>query len=279
MKITNELKQLKIRRSLPQIIIPSNKIDMFVDWWNTDIRFQNDIPHSFEEGYVFIENNLMEYNEQNSKILISTLAKQLHTTYRVIEDRWNEFKKMTKNVTLYFKFNNNHCTLILYDITGKLWTTIEFTYGEGGKLRLFEEAPIDLHTQFTDKLESYQDYFNVVCLSLFVTSMWYIATSTKNTKYIYTKKLPTIKDNVKEVKNVKQHKIINTPVYDMTKIKVVNVDKLVQRRKGWTYSHSFQVHGHYRHYKNGKVVFISSYIKGKDKDLQPQAITLEPKEL
>lgn len=42
--------------------------------------------------------------------------------------------------------------------------------------------------------------------------------------------------------------------------------KLITRKKGWTYSHSFQVHGHY---KDGKVIFIESYVKGKDKPFKP----------
>lgn len=64
----------------------------------------------------------------------------------------------------------------------------------------------------------------------------------------------------------------------MSKIRRVKVEGLIKRRKGWTYSHSFQVHGHYRHYKDGKVVFIKPYIKGKGKEEVVQRITLNPKE-
>ena len=275
MKITNELKELKIRKSLPQIIIPNNKIEMFINWWNEDIRFQDDIPHSFEEGYVYIDNNIIKYNGMNVTKLISNLAKELHTTYRVIEQRWNEFMGMSRNVTIYFKFRDRHCDLLLYDIQGKLWTNMEFDYGPDGKLATFSEAPINLNETFNMNLQNYQDYFNVICIALFVTSMWYIATTSKNTKYIYNRSNTTdIED--REVKKVKKYKVIDTPIYDFNKIKVIHVDKLVQRRKGWTYSHSFQVHGHYRHYKNGKVIFVNSYVKGKDKDLQTQTYALKP---
>ena len=60
-------------------------------------------------------------------------------------------------------------------------------------------------------------------------------------------------------------------------LKKVKVAHLIKRRQGWTYSHSSQIHGHYRHYKDGKTIFVNSYIKGKNKELQPQVITLDPK--
>ena len=64
----------------------------------------------------------------------------------------------------------------------------------------------------------------------------------------------------------------------MNKIRVVSIDRLQTRKKGWTYSHSFQVHGHYRHYRNGKTIFIQPYIKGKDKEFKSQQIILDPSE-
>ena len=45
----------------------------------------------------------------------------------------------------------------------------------------------------------------------------------------------------------------------MGKVKVVKVEHLQKRKAGWTYSHSFQVHGHYRHYKSGKVIFVKEF--------------------
>ena len=62
----------------------------------------------------------------------------------------------------------------------------------------------------------------------------------------------------------------------MSKIRTVHVDKLVSRKKGWTYSHAFEVHGHYRHYQSGKVIFIEPFIKGKNKEFKAQKIIIEP---
>ena len=53
----SNVKMLKIDKRFPHIIVPENKINMFLDWWNTDIRYEHTIPHSFEEGYMTIKNN------------------------------------------------------------------------------------------------------------------------------------------------------------------------------------------------------------------------------
>lgn len=40
---------VNINKRLPRIKLPANKIKMFADWWNSDIRFEDTVPHSFEE--------------------------------------------------------------------------------------------------------------------------------------------------------------------------------------------------------------------------------------
>ena len=121
--------------------------------------------------------------------------------------------------------------------------------------------------------------FNWQNLSFLITCLWYIATTTRSTKYIYEKKNPIVTKRRKKVVVVSDTKTINTPIYDMRKIRVVKVESLQTRKKGWTYSHAFQVHGHYRHYKNGKTIFINPFIKGKNKDFKAQQIVLKPKEV
>jgi len=120
------------------------------------------------------------------------------------------------------------------------------------------------------------DVFSYYNLALLITCMWYIATTKNTTKYVYEQKHPVVVGRSKGVVKVSDTKVISTPIYDMDKIKVIKVDGLVARKKGWTYSHSFQVHGHFRHYKSGKTIFVQSFIKGKGKDFKSQVITLEP---
>ena len=72
-----ERKKLKIDKQLPKIILPANKLKIFADWWNEDIRFESTIPRTFEEGYLFIEN---EHGQDVSKY--TTLIKHAAKTLR-----------------------------------------------------------------------------------------------------------------------------------------------------------------------------------------------------
>lgn len=123
------------------------------------------------------------------------------------------------------------------------------------------------------------NYFSFQFIYYLATCLWYIATTATNTKYIYEKEHPVIVHRHKDVVTVSDKKVIKTPVYDMQKIRIVKLEKLITRKKGWTYSHSFQVHGHYRHYKDGKVIFIESYIKGKGKPFKAQTTVLAPEKI
>lgn len=266
--------QLKINKKLPQIILPKNKIDMFLDWYNEDLRHQDILPKAFTEGYIIIDNDVMDIDLSKCRDYFKRMAKQLSTTYRQMENRLKYFIESTAKVTVYFKFTDDVYYLEVYGTDNSKISNISLQFAKGSspeyKYRYITELA-------EDNWDSTLNIFNEFCLIMVYTSMWYISTTTKTTKYYYEKKEP-ITYTKKDVIKVSRDKVITTPIYDMTKIKRVKVDHLIKRRKGWTYSHSFQVHGHYRHYRDGKVIFVNSYIKGKDKELQPQIITLNPKE-
>lgn len=263
-------KTLKIDKTLPQIIVPANKLQMFQDWWNSDIRFEKSIPHSFNSGYMKIANivagvdvdNLPDYYRE----LIKNIAHTLHMTYRSVETQMKEFLSSSKQLTIYFTFTDeNSMYAETYDNTNELLSTMTFSVGEGSS----EED--EIHFDSTDELENFDDVMNKMNkgnLVILITCLWYIATTSKNTKYIYETKTPVVTSRHKNIVNVSDTKTINTPIYDMNKIRVVKVESLQARKKGWTYSHSFQVHGHYRHYANGKTIFIQPFIKGKIKSLK-----------
>lgn len=282
MNITNSDKkqQLKINKRLPQIHIEQKQIDLFIEWWNKDIRFQQTIPHSFEEGYLKCDLNL-NIDINKFRDIIKQSAKEYKTTYRVMENTFKDFISMIEHTTIHFKFiNNNEVYLNTYDKNNNIISSIEFEYGMDKK---------DFEEEFTyDKLYNYINIannsddlmfgFNLLYTIIFVTSIWYIATTRNTTKYVYEQKTPVIAGRKKNIVKVSDTKVISTPIYDISKIKTKKVEGLIKHRKGWTYSHAFQVHGHYRHYKDGKVIFVNSYIKGKDKEFKPQTIELKPKE-
>lgn len=282
MNITNSDKkqQLKINKRLPQIHIEQKQVDLFIDWWNKDIRFQKTVPQSFEEGYLICDLNL-NIDVNKFKDIIKQSAKEYKTTYRVMENTFKDFISMIEHTTIHFKFiNNNEVYLNTYDKNNNIISRIEFEYGKDKK-DFEEEFTYDKMYNIMNKSNNSDDLmfgFNLLYTIIFVTSIWYIATTRNTTKYVYEHKTPVITSRKKNIVKVSDTKVISTPIYDISKIKTKKVDGLIKHRKGWTYSHAFQVHGHYRHYKDGKVIFVNSYIKGKDKEFKPQTIELKPKE-
>lgn len=277
-------KILKINKKLPQIILPKDKNDYFLEWYNKDLRFQNEIPHTFERGYLFL--NGLGFSTQKADIfltpkLIKTFAHEKGTTYRNIENKIKEFITLTEETTVYFEFKNTLLCLEIY-VSGYPNKTITIDLSESNINPDVPNPKIEdaIYQRFQNN-EDFNELYAYYCFIILETCLWYIATSTKTSKYYRqdnSSSHPSYMYEKKTVVNVKRNKTITTPIYDMTKIKRVKVEGLIKRRKGWTYSHSFQVHGHYRHYKSGKVIFIKPFIKGKGKEEISQTITLNPKE-
>ena len=280
---TNKIKkyeELKINKKLPQIHISQKQVDLFINWWNQDIRFQKTVPQSFEEGYLKCDLNFnIDVNKFNN--LFKQMAKTYHTTYRKIETMFKDFINSLEHIIMYFKFiKDNEIIINTYDINNKILSNISFGFGENSK-EIEEEFSYEKLTSLILTSESLNNDnlmngFNILYMIILITSLWYIATTKNTTKYIYEHKTPIITNRKKNIVKVSDTKIISTPIYDITKIKTKKVDGLIKHRKGWTYSHAFQVHGHYRHYKDGKVIFVNSYIKGKNKEFKSQTIDLKP---
>ena len=198
--------------------------------------------------------------------------------------------KCFSELTMYFEFvADNAMKVEMYDSTLQMVSRMEFAVGDSEPEPeitsddiLFEygvkQLNFSLGTELvtSEEKKSYFDDSMHCLLCIIVTAFWYI-TTTKSTKYIYENKTPVITGRKKNIVKVSDTKTINTPIYDMGKVKVVKVEHLQKRKAGWTYSHSFQVHGHYRHYKSGKVIFVKEFTKGKDKDFKAQQIILDPK--
>lgn len=290
-------KQLKLDRHLPQIVIPPKTRTMFINWWNSDIRFETSIPHIFESGYVILEYNYLDIQDELLKSKsgeIKSIAKHYKCTYRNAETMFKTMLKCYSKLTLYFSFiNENTMAIEIYDSTNEIVADVKFAVGKSEPEQiiysddiLFDYGISQLYTSqseqehIADNVDAVKEnnFYSKIqyILCIVVTAFWYIAT-TKSTKYIYENKTPIVTGRKKNIVKVSSTKTINTPIYDMNKIRVVSIEKLQTRKKGWTYSNSFQVHGHYRHYKDGKVIFIKPFIKGKGKEFQSQQIIVDPK--
>ena len=270
---------LRINKKLPQIVLPQNKNNYFIEWYDNDLRFQDTIPNSFERGYLFLEGDLYsekQLEDNDFKELFKTLAKLYETTYRIVENSFKHYIEIIKSTIIYFEFNNNFLNLDIY-LVNKLFNKLELDLSKTDKTKP-DLTLLEMQKKLYEEGKNYQEVYSYYCLILLECCLWYIATTTKTTKYYRQEKAPSYVYEKKEVINVKRNRTISTPIYDMNKIKKIKIEGLIKRRKGWTYSHSFQVHGHYRHYQDGKVIFIKPYIKGKGKEEIVQRITLNPKE-
>lgn len=280
-KVDKNLMQLHIRNKLPQIVVPIDKISMFLDWYNADLRFTDDIPRSFNEGYMFVENDFLklDYNSIEIREAIKEAARDAKTTYRVMESFLQRNQKDLENLVVYFRFNDNLLNLYMYgQNSSKLLTTLVVGLD---KIKEDEPNPPIERYMSGDNITSpdvFPKLYMYYCFILLQCALWYLATTTKTTKYYYEERRPVTHHKEKRTVNPRSVKTVSTPIYDFKKIRKVKVEGLVKRRKGWTYSHAFTVHGHYRHYKDGKVVFVKSYIKGKGKEQIGQKIVLNPKE-
>ena len=282
-KFTNTSKKepLRIIKKLPQIILPADKNELFLKWYDDDLRFQDEIPKAFDRGYIFMENNF--FNGENMlsyprfRKHLTCMAKIKETSYRNIEKIFYNFLDFTKNTIAYFEFKNDFFIFDIY-INNILFNEITVDLTSTDK-SLPNPKCTELLELMINNGSEFSDMYAYMCFIFCECCLWYIATASNRTKYYRENNQQPFYYEKKEIFNIKKNKYITTPVYDMNKIRKVKVDSLIKRRKGWTYSHSFQVHGHYRHYADGKVIFINSYIKGKGKEEMAQVITLNPKEL
>lgn len=297
MVVQQQRKQLKIDKRLPQILIPPKTRVMFMNWWNKDIRFEKSIPHSFEKGYMVMDYNYLDIQDELLKTKtseIKEIAHHYHCTYRNAEEMFKNMLFCFSKLTLYFEFiAENALRIEIYDNTNQLISNMEFAVGDsepepeivsddilfkyGMKQLTYPDKPGVVKVKEEDMDNQEYFYESMQCLLCFiVTAFWYIST-TKSTKYIYENKTPMVVGRKRNVVKVSDTKTITTPIYDMNKVRVVKVEHLQKRKAGWTYSHSFQVHGHYRHYRSGKVIFVKEFTKGKNKEFKAQQIVLDPK--
>lgn len=296
--------QLIYNKSLPKLYLPENKIKTFIDWYNKDLRFVEEIPKAFEEGYFILENTIIKNSKDYLRDILKKEFKEnkqklnANFTWDIYKIRMDYLIEHSNPLILHFKFLKGYEVKIdVYLADGSLLLNSSYYYGPEGKEENNKEdymeddghwikakcshinKEINLDNWYKDK-STYADYISEIIrisAQLFGCTMWYLSTSTNITKYEYNQKISRNPNLERSLRDPKRIKTKSTPIYDMSKIRVIKVDGLIKRRKGWTYSHSFQVHGHYRHYKDGKVVFVKSYIKGKEKEFQQQDIIINPK--
>ena len=302
------MSRLVIDNKLPYIKLPKDKTELFLNWYNTDLRHKLEIPEVFMEGYV--ELNTESFTEFVSRPIFDLKYKtDLERDIKIKQSLRNTYN----NLILYFRFTDKDT--IYFEgysaSSGDRLFNYNYSISERNskqQVAKFIEAIKELSASFTPsnvpdinnevetnikldvnkiKPEAVQETLNGftkrlcnTCIALSVTSFIYIAMN-KSDKYITTDRTviynyinPTHKHNKKH----KKDRFITTPIYDLEDKRIITLDRLIKRHTGWKITYSFSVRGHYRHYKDGKVVFIESYTKGKKLDnYNNKKLILSPK--
>lgn len=266
---------------MQRIKLPKKVLPMLENWFDEDISKEASVPHTFEEGYLFFED--ADTLDDKAREEIKYIAKKTHAVYRNIE---NMYKMLNgKETILYFKFLNDSELYVERYTDKMLIQRGKYNVGEMSSLKtsalnILWKIQVELVGWNEKTAQEYLKSKTNYCVAMLVASLWYIAT-TKSTKYIHNEvAFPLVRQDDKKNRRIKEvtSKKITTPIYDLGRTKVVSLEMLKKRKKGWTYSHAFNVRGHFRHYKNGKVVFIKPFVKCKDLETRDTEIVVSPKE-
>lgn len=295
-KITyKQVPNLELDYKLPIISIPENKTIPFLKWYAEDISKNNikDIPEVFEEGYITIKSIPCTFLNNCRAEYTKYLAHIEKMTFRQAETLLKEvYDAMLNDVVMHYKFINGLASIGIYSSKDcKLMITLPLdAYAErnpetplsslGDVITVEDTVEISDASCATNEGHEFQNTMMMVYLGLFASAMWYMALY-KN-RYKYEKQVG--REEIRETilnrprpKKINDTKILTASFYDLSRAPQSKVQTLIKKREGFEYSHQFDVRGHWRHYKSGKVVFIESFTKAKDKPRLQQNIILNPK--
>lgn len=290
--------KLQVNRRLPYIKLPKEKVGLFAKWYNIDLRDLEELPEVFEEGYLEIDTS--EYVSMKLPTIFDIKSAE---KFEQLKELHNKTSITYSKMIIHFNISSNS----ILKLTGYYGNSepafdIEFNLKEDETVKkmkqyvassvgrdykhlpeIQDKLQLDLWKYSTlEDMQSEQKAFNrslgESCFGLVVSVIWYLATNTSEKYLVSNTKVVESHQNINTNKHHKHHnRTITAPIYYLVDKKPITVDKLIKKRNGWTISHSFQVRGHYRHYKNGKVIFIKSYEKGKELDnFQNSVITVSP---
>lgn len=293
--VSGNAPELKLDYSLPIISIPHNKTIPFLKWYCDDISNTKiyEIPKVFDSGYLTISHIPCEFINNCKNEYIKYLAKTEKMTFREVENLLKDvYDVMLNDIVIYYEFIDEYPCLSIYsgiDSKQIMQVPLQKYKDEDNQIlaNLGDIQGIDDTLVITDascttnERHEFQNTMIVVYVGLFVSAMWYM-TLYRN-RYKYEKQLS--KDDARETilhrkkpERVSSTKIITTSFYDLSEAPQSKVQTMIKKRAGFEYSHQFDVKGHFRHYKDGKVIFIESYTKAKDKPKLQKNIILNPEE-
>jgi hypothetical protein len=260
-KYRNYGKQLKINKSLPYIKLPKEKVDLFIDWYNQDLRAIKEMPEVFSRGYLEIDTSTI-FKYQTYSIFDLKTEEELQQLKAICNKLDSTYNKMI----LYFNYTNDlirgdefskedidnqpkgrRIDIEGYCNTGELVCKQSLSVNKDDltdKIRAFimldknityPQVPytvsLNLLAKDITEVEQNQNEFNRkfinVCTALFTAVIWYLATN-KTEKYIVDETTQIIEAKHHTNKNHKSHnRAIKTPIYELVDRRQPTIKELV----------------------------------------------------
>lgn len=275
-------KPLILRRKLPQVYITQDKVDILLDWLNSneELRLQK-IPRVLQEGYIVYYNHELDVERNPEGVqAIKYEARTSGCTYNQAKARFNNLLQRTNPLWFYFIWKGDVCEISVYDTERKLHLISIQAHDEEGKDVFDMPTKLDttnlLTHAFDDERNRWPSYLAMRAAMIVTSVFHYMNIQKKNTPTMYKGKNYDIKKRIQYTEP--SIKMVETPVFDLTKKKITK-DRLVsQHREFVRRTEAWNVRGHARHYKSGKVIWVDSYIKGNRDNYDGEIYSISPKE-
>jgi len=190
--------------------------------------------------------------------------------------------KGDKEIT-YIREDNKLAVLFLENYGVKINYKLKYQYDENFELNLIDiKIPDKFKEAYARHGEEFANHFTRHARASVMLYEFVMALMVYNNEYSAPEEATdrtqkTINKNNKK-KNVSKKKSKSKSDGIVYLIKGTSSDNIRVTRKG---SHAkpngqFDVRGHYRHYKNGKVIWIKEYVKGKGKEVKDKTYKINP---
>lgn len=280
-----ENKPLILRRKLPQIYITEDKFEVLLDWMeqNPELR-KTKIPHVLEEGYIVYYNHELDVDlNKEGKEAIKYVAHNTGITYNQAKARFEDLLRRTNPLWIYFYWEGDICYVHVYDTTRQLHLISIQAHDE--ETEEVYRMPDRLDTQdllkkaFDDESGDHLwPRYLAMRAAMLVTSVFKYMNIQKTSKPYQHRSKSEYNPKRKIQLEEPELKMISTPVFDLTK-KKITVERLNKQHQEYVRrTAAWNVRGHSRHYKSGKVIWVNSYIKGDKSQYEGEIYSIVPKE-
>ena len=258
-------KSLQIRNKLVQISVTDKEVNELCDWVDSDVALKGElIPHVFEEGYI------LYFGLGDGWVNVDRIknAARLHGTTFNETKRYLEQLEQSLNPTwIYFKWvREDLCEMMIY--TSDLFFVTKLTATDKSvDASRYDDARWVAEERSAIPID--KDFLEFMCLKVsnaLSTVFKYLNNREKNQTPTYVLSKKKYKEDIQERKPKKVHNTL-TPTIDLRGRRDIKVSSLTkQRAEMIRRTASWDVRGHQRVCKSGKIVWVKAFVKGKERE-------------